>query len=75
MKANIFLIIIPKFKLQIHYTSEIITENVPISGKPILIFFLILIPKFKLQIHYSSEIITENVPILVNQYWFSHVFL
>ena len=34
--AHIFLIIIPKFQLQIHYTLEvIITENVSISGTPL----------------------------------------
>ena len=31
MKAHIFLIITPKFQLQIHYTLEVIVENVPIS--------------------------------------------
>ena len=40
-KALIFLIITPKFQLQIHYTLKVIAENVSISGIPILIFLLI----------------------------------
>ena len=43
MKAHIFLIIAPNFQLQIHYTLEVIAENVPISGIPILIFLRIFI--------------------------------
>ena len=43
MKANIFLITTPKFQLQIHCTFEVIAENVPISGIPILNFFCIFI--------------------------------
>ena len=43
MKPHIFLIIAPKFQLQIHYTSEVIAENVPISDIPILIFICIFI--------------------------------
>ena len=38
IKAHIFLIINPKFQLQICYTLEVIAENVHISGIPILIF-------------------------------------
>ena len=38
MKAHIFLITTLKFQLQIHYTMEVIAEDVPISGIPILIF-------------------------------------
>ena len=38
MKAHIFLIITPKFQLQIYYTLEVKAENVPISSIPILIF-------------------------------------
>ena len=38
MKAYIFLITTPKFELQIHYTLEIIAENVLISGIQIFIF-------------------------------------
>ena len=43
MKAHIFLIMTPKFQLQIHYTLEVIAENVPISGIPIFIFLCIFI--------------------------------
>ena len=43
MKAHIFLIITPKFKLQIYYTLEVIAENVPISSISILIFSFIFI--------------------------------
>ena len=43
MKAYIFLIITFKFQLQIHYTLEVIAENVPITGIPILIFLCIFI--------------------------------
>ena len=43
MKAHIFLIIIPKFQLQIHHTLEVIRENIPISGVPILNFLRIFI--------------------------------
>ena len=43
MKARIFLIITPKFQIQIEYTLEVIAENVPISGIPILIFLCIFI--------------------------------
>ena len=46
MKAHIFLIITPKFQLQIHYGIlylVVTTENVPISGIPILIFLCIFI--------------------------------
>ena len=37
MKAHIFLIVTPKFQPQIHYTLEVIAENVPISSIPIWI--------------------------------------
>ena len=43
MKAHIFLIITPKFQLQVHNTLEVIAENVPISGIPIFIFLCIFI--------------------------------
>ena len=43
MKAHIFLIITLKCQLQIHYTLEVIAENVPIFGIPILIFLCIFI--------------------------------
>ena len=43
MKAHIFLIITPKFQVQIHFTLEVIAENVPISGIPILIFLCIFV--------------------------------
>ena len=33
----------PKFQLQIHNTLEVIADNVPISGIPILIFLCIFI--------------------------------
>ena len=39
IKVHIFLIITPKFLLQIHYTLEIKAENVPLSSIP---FFFIL---------------------------------
>ena len=39
MKGHIFLIITPKFQLQIHFTLEVTTENVLISGIPICFFF------------------------------------
>ena len=41
MKAYIFLIIIPKFWLQIQYTLEVIAENVPFSSIPIFIFLYV----------------------------------
>ena len=43
MKAHFFLITIPNFQLQIHNTWEVITENVLISGIPILILSCIFI--------------------------------
>ena len=46
MKAHIFLITIPKFQLQIHYTLEIVTENVSISIIPN--FFLCIFTKASL---------------------------
>ena len=51
MKAIIFLIITPKFQLQIHYTLEVTTENVPFSGVPILIFLCISIKVSSLVSH------------------------
>ena len=33
----------PKFQLQIHYTLEVVAENEPVSGIPILIFLCIFI--------------------------------
>ena len=38
MKAHSFLIVTPKFQLQIHYTLEDIAESVQISSIPVLIF-------------------------------------
>ena len=43
MKIHIFLRITPKFQLQIHYIVAGIAENVPVFGKPILIFLCIFI--------------------------------
>ena len=43
MIAHIFLIVTPKFQLQIHYSLEVIAENVPISGIPIFNFLFIFI--------------------------------
>ena len=43
MKVHVFLIITPKFQLQIHYTLVVIAESVPISGIPILVFLYIFI--------------------------------
>ena len=44
MKTHIFLILIPKFQLQIHNTWEV--ENVPISGIPNLTFFMYFYDSF-----------------------------
>ena len=57
MKANIFLIIIPKFQLRIHYTLADIAENVPISGTLILIFFLCIFITASSQVSHSYILI------------------
>ena len=43
MEDHSFLILTPKFHHQNHYTWQVITENVHISGIPILIFWCIFI--------------------------------
>ena len=41
MEAHIFLILIPKFQLQIHYTLKGTAENVQVIGVSIMIFLCI----------------------------------
>ena len=39
--SYIFLVIIPKYQLRVHYTLAVIAENTLISGRPIFIFLCI----------------------------------
>ena len=39
-KAHIFLIVTPRFQLQIHFTLAVMAENVPISGMQIVDFLM-----------------------------------
>ena len=55
IKAYIFLIITPKFQLQIHYALEVIAENVPFSGIPILTFLCIFMTASSSVLHIKRK--------------------
>ena len=71
MKAHIFVIIVSKFQLQIHYTLEVITENVPISSILILIFLCIFMTASFPVSHFftfaSGEQIRSNLEVKLHK--------
>ena len=58
----------PKFQLQIHYTMEVMTENVLLSAIPILIFLCISITASSdILMFVSGEQVRNNLEVKLNK--------
>ena len=78
MKAPYFLIITQKFQLQIHYTLQVIAENVAISDIPILILCIfitasspmshIFAPKEKIKSYLEVKLCKMCLRVKINQF-------